>query len=115
MRAARPRVAFVVQRYGPEITGGSESLARAIAERLLDDYAITVFTSRAVDYVTWRNALPEGTSDVNGVEVRRFAAVAERDLDAFNAMSEPLYRGPRSPADEVEWLHRPDQDDPTEE
>jgi glycosyltransferase involved in cell wall biosynthesis len=106
VRADRPRVAFVVQRYGPEITGGSESLARAVAERLLDDYRITVFTSCAVDYVTWRNVLPEGTQDVNGVEVRRFAAVTERDLDAFNAFSEPLYRGPRSHADEIEWLRR---------
>ena len=106
MRADRPRVAFVVQRYGPEITGGSESLARAVAERLLGDYRITVFTSCAVDYVTWRNALPEGTQDVNGVEVRRFAAVAERDLDAFNAFSEPLYRAPRSREEEIEWLRR---------
>jgi glycosyltransferase involved in cell wall biosynthesis len=100
----RPPVAFVIQRYGPEITGGSESLARALAERLLDHYRVTVFTSCAVDYVTWRNALPEGTQDVNGVEVRRFPSVSERDLDAFNVLSEPLYRGPRSHDDELEWL-----------
>ena len=106
MRADRPRVAFIVQRYGPEVTGGSESLARAIAERLLGDYRITVFTSCAIDYVTWRNVLPAGTEEVNGVEVRRFPSVAERDLDAFNALSEPLYRGPRAHADEVEWLRR---------
>jgi len=102
----RPAVAFVIQRYGPEITGGSESLARAIAERLVGDYRVTVFTSCALDYVTWRNALPAGTQDVNGVEVRRFPTVAERDLDAFNAFSEPLYRGPRTRDDEIEWLRR---------
>ena len=104
--AARPALAFVIQRYGQEITGGSESLARAVAERLLDHYRVVVFTSCAVDYVTWRNALPAGTQDVNGVEVRRFPAVSERDLDAFNVLSEPIYRGPRSRDDEIEWLRR---------
>ena len=104
--STRLAVAFVIQRYGPEVTGGSESLARAIAERLVDDYRVTVFTSCAVDYVTWRNALPAGTSEVNGVEVRRFPVAAERDLDAFNAFSEALYRGPRSRDDEIEWLRR---------
>ena len=104
--AGRPPVAFVIQRYGPEVTGGSESLARAVAERLLDDYRVTVFTTCAVDYVTWRNALPRGAHDVNGVEVRRFPSVAERDLQAFNAFSDPLYRGPRSRDDEIEWLRR---------
>jgi glycosyltransferase involved in cell wall biosynthesis len=104
--ATRPAVAFVIQRYGPEITGGSESLARAIAERLLGDYRVAVFTSCAVDYVTWRNVLPAGVQDVNGVEVRRFPSVAERDLDAFNAFSEPLYRGPRTRDQEIEWLRR---------
>ena len=38
------------------------------------------------DYVTWRNALPAGESDVSGVDVRRFPVAAERDLDAFNAL-----------------------------
>ena len=55
-------MAFVVQRYGEGITGGSESLARAVAERLASDYRITVFTSCARDYVTWRNELPRGSS-----------------------------------------------------
>jgi glycosyltransferase involved in cell wall biosynthesis len=103
---ARPEVAFVIQRYGPEITGGSESLARALAERLAADYAITVFTSCAVDYVTWRNDRPEGEREVNGVTVRRFPSVAERDLAAFNAFSESLYRGAPSREEEIEWLRR---------
>ena len=86
----RPEIAFVVQRYGEGVTGGSESLARAIAERLAADYRITVFTSRARDYVTWRNELPE-REELGGVEVRRFPSERERDLDSFNAYAEPLY------------------------
>ena len=74
MSDARPEVAFVVQRYGEGITGGSESLARAVAERLASDYRITVFTSCARDYVTWRNELPEGLERLGGIDVRRFPA-----------------------------------------
>jgi glycosyltransferase involved in cell wall biosynthesis len=85
-------VAFVVQRYGTDVTGGSESLARAVAERLAGEHRITVFTSCARDYVTWRNELPAGRERLNGVEVRRFPAARERDLAAFNAFAEPLYR-----------------------
>src|SRR3990172_2620820 len=66
MSASRPEVAFVVQRYGEGITGGSESLARAVAERLASDYRITVFTSCAQDYVTWRNELPAGLERLGG-------------------------------------------------
>jgi glycosyltransferase involved in cell wall biosynthesis len=87
----RPEVAFVVQRYGEGITGGSESLARAIAERLAAEYRITVFTSCARDYVSWRNELPEGQERLGGVDVRRFPSERERDRDAFNAYAEPLY------------------------
>ena len=91
---ARPEVAFVVQRYGPEITGGSESLARAVAERLAASHRITVYTTCARDYVTWRNELPAGESEVAGVRVRRFLVEEERDLDAFNRYSEELYGRP---------------------
>lgn len=91
MSRERPELAFVVQRYGEGITGGSESLARAVAERLSGEYRITVFTSCARDYVTWRNELPAGLERLAGVDVRRFPAERERDLDAFNAFAEPLY------------------------
>jgi glycosyltransferase involved in cell wall biosynthesis len=102
----RPEVAFVVQRYGPEITGGSESLARAVAERLAATYSITVFTTCARDYVTWRNESPAGEQDLSGVRVRRFPVEEERDLDAFNRRSEELYRRPRTHDEELDWLRR---------
>jgi len=98
-------VAFVVQRYGEGITGGSESLARAVAERLACDYQITVFTSCARDYVTWRNQLPAGLERLGGVDVRRFPSERERDLEAFNAFAEPLYGlEAATRAEELEFL-----------
>ena len=64
----RPRLAVVVQRYGTEITGGSESLARAVSERLAADYRVTVLTTCAVDYITWRNELKEGIEHLDDIK-----------------------------------------------
>ena len=80
-------LAFVVQRYGAGVTGGSETLARAVAQRLAEDFDVTVFTTCARDYVTWRNELPEGRSREDGVDVLRFPVHEERDLAAFNRFS----------------------------
>jgi glycosyltransferase involved in cell wall biosynthesis len=96
----------VVQRYGPDVTGGSEALARALAERLAVDFAVTVFTTGARDYVTWRNELPAGEQVLNGVAVRRFPVEEERDLAAFNRFGESLYDRPHTDEDEREWLRQ---------
>ncbi len=104
MSDARLKIAFVVQRYGAEITGGSESLARAVAERLAHDYDMTVVTTCARDYVTWRNELPPGETEAAGVRVLRFAVERERDLEAFNAYGEPLYGRPCTAEEEETWL-----------
>jgi glycosyltransferase involved in cell wall biosynthesis len=103
---ARPALGLVVQRYGPDVTGGSESLARAVAERLSDHYRVTVLTTCARDYVTWRNELAPGAEVVAGVEVRRFPVEEERDLDDFNRLSETLYDRPHTREDELDWLRR---------
>ena len=71
------RIVLVVR---DRITGGSESLAKAVCERLVPEMEVTVFTSRAADYVTWRNDLPEGKGIENGVRVIRFSSAEERDL-----------------------------------
>jgi glycosyltransferase involved in cell wall biosynthesis len=102
----RPPVAFVVQRYGADVTGGSESLARALAERLAPSYDVTVFTTCARDYVTWRNERPAGEEVERGVRVRRFPVARERDLAAFNAFAEPLYRRPTTADEEQAFLER---------
>jgi glycosyltransferase involved in cell wall biosynthesis len=99
-------VAFVVQRYGPDVAGGSEALARAVAERLSPFHGVTVFTTCARDYVTWRNELAAGERLDSGVRVVRFPVEEERDLAAFNAFAEPLYARARTHEEEIEFLRR---------
>jgi glycosyltransferase involved in cell wall biosynthesis len=103
---ARPRLGMVVQRYGREVTGGSESLCRALAERLAADHQVTVFTTCATDYVSWRNELPEGREELSGVEVHRYRVEEVRDLSAFNRFAEPLYGRPTTRDEELEFLRR---------
>ena len=98
------KIAFVIQRYGAEVLGGSEHLCRLVAERLSASHDIEVLTTCARDYVTWKNEYPEGADRIRGVTVRRFATAATRDIDGFNRYSEWIYGNPHSRADEMEWL-----------
>ena len=100
------KIAFVVQRYGAEVLGGSEHLCRLLAERLSATHDVEVLTTCARDYITWKNEYPEGSDRVRGVTVRRFATAATRDIADFNAFSERIYDKPHSRADEMEWLKR---------
>ena len=58
------KIGLIVQRYGRQINGGAEVLARMVAEKLALKYDITVLTSRAVDYHFWEPELPEGGDEI---------------------------------------------------
>ncbi len=110
------KIAFVVPRYGTEIRGGAETGARMLAEHLAADrgHEVEVLTTCALDAITWRDELPEGTESVRGVTVHRIRSEAGRDErfhplwagmreDPARASREDMERwvdlqGPRSPA-----------------
>jgi glycosyltransferase involved in cell wall biosynthesis len=100
------KIAFVVQRYGTEILGGSEYHCRLVAERLAERHQVDVLTSCARDYVTWANEYPEGADRVRGVTVRRFATTEVRDLGAFNEYSDWIFNSSHTRQHEMEWLRR---------
>jgi len=100
------KIAFIVQRFGREILGGSETLARQLAERLSRRHDITVLTTTAKDYITWKNELPPGEEKARGIQLIRFPVEGERDLEEFNRFSEEIYKGQPTREQELEWLRR---------
>jgi glycosyltransferase involved in cell wall biosynthesis len=104
------KLAVVVQRYGLDINGGAELHARYIAERLSKHADVSVLTTCARDYVSWRNELPPGLDHVNGVRVERFLVHRERDIVEFGKRSTHVFGKTHSLKDELRWL---DSEGPT--
>ena len=75
------KLACVIHRYGPQVAGGSEAHCRAIALRLAQRHDVTILTSCATDYVTWRNAVPRGESRDGRVRVLRFPVDRPRPMN----------------------------------
>jgi glycosyltransferase involved in cell wall biosynthesis len=88
------RAAIVVQRYGEDVNGGSETLARRIAELLVEDIDVTVLTTCALDYLTWADAYPPGPANLNGVPVLRFSVPQPREAKVFEQASIAAYANP---------------------
>jgi glycosyltransferase involved in cell wall biosynthesis len=100
------KLAFVVQRYGADIAGGSELHCRELAQRLAGRHEITVLTSCARDYVTWQNELPAGSSTDGPVRVIRFSVRQPRHLHDFASISDEVFEGHASSEREEEWFRQ---------
>jgi len=101
----KKRIAFVVQRYGLEVNGGSELSCRLIAERLSDQYQVEVLTTKAIDYVSWENHYPDDVEEINGVTVRRFSTEHPRDMNKFGQYMGAIFPKPdRNIFEEYEWM-----------
>ena len=98
------KIAFVIHRYGASVTGGAETLCYQLANRLRPWYKITVITTCAQDYTTWKNHFPAGESTLEGMKVVRFPTERERDMPAFNRYSDWIYSHPHREEDEHRWL-----------
>jgi len=98
------KLACVVQRYGLDVVGGSESHCRSIAERLAVNHDVTVLTSCAADYLSWKNTYPPGASVVGRVRVLRFPVDRPRDTSHFAELNNIVAGGRATADDEAAWF-----------
>lgn len=108
----RRRILIVVQRYGKEVVGGSESHARAVAERLARWNDVEVATTTALDHWTWAAHYRAGTSLIDGIGVHRFRIESGRSATYKETEKQVLFEE-HTLADEERWLreqgpHSPD-------
>ncbi len=99
----RKKIAFVVQRYGHEINGGAELHCRQLAERLTDQYEVSVLTTCAQNYHTWENEYQSGVEMINNVIVHRFPCVCTRDNFPFPWFSESK-EGAFGYVNDINWM-----------
>jgi glycosyltransferase involved in cell wall biosynthesis len=100
------KFAFIAPRYGADVPTGAEHACRLLAEQISERHDVDVLTTCARDTRTWKNEYTEGMDRVRGALVRRFAVGQTRDPQATKQFSDRLFSGPRSRADELEWVKR---------
>lgn len=98
------KLAFVVQRYGAAVNGGAELHCRWIAEHMSRHADVEVLTTRADDYITWKNHYRRGRETVNGIPVRRFGVTRRRRPERFGRIQEHVFGNEHTVADELRWL-----------
>lgn len=103
-RTTRPRVAFVVQRFGEFIVGGAEAHARQVAMALAPHAGVEVFTTCATDHLSWKNELEPGTSRDGPLTVHRFPSSRFRNIRGFNRLSDQLFGEPQDLVTESRWI-----------
>lgn len=102
----KPRIAFVIQRYGEHIHGGAEQYCRMIAENMVRHWDIDVLTTTAKDSLSWINYYPQGLEILNGVTIKRFSVDRKRNMKSFNKLTSRLRSlgGSQSVKEGEEWL-----------
>ena len=81
------KICFVIQRYGDEVNGGAETLCKQLAERMTDRYDVSVLTTKAIDYMTWKDEYTADEETINGVKIRRFSVNKKRNIQIFNVIN----------------------------
>jgi glycosyltransferase involved in cell wall biosynthesis len=92
MTTERKSIAIVIPRFFPEIAGGAEKLALDYALILKNEFNIEIFTSCTKDYITWKNEIPEGQENWNGIIINRYPVEKERNINKMNQVLDSILK-----------------------
>ena len=96
---------IVSPRYGSDVIGGAERLARMLATSLHSaGWHVEVLTTCARDAATWRNVDAPGETHDEGITVQRFPVRVARPPRAFHQFSRAFFRLPASLRPESFWV-----------
>ncbi len=98
------KIAFVVQRYGLEISGGAELHCRWIAEHMKKYFQVEVLTTKAFDYITWKDHYRQDQEEINGLQVKRFPVARPRNPERFGRIQDFVFHNEHRLEDELKWL-----------
>ena len=85
------RIALTVPRFEVGHAGGAEAHAKALALKLREaGYRIEILTTCAQSHYTWENFYEPGEYDADGLKIRRFRAMDERDTEMFLELQEKI-------------------------
>jgi glycosyltransferase involved in cell wall biosynthesis len=106
------KLACVVHRFGADLAGGSESHCRLLADHLSTSHEVTIVTTCARDHVTWRNHYPAGESQVGRLRLVRFPVARTRNMARFQEISDHVFTGRATAAEEEQWFRENGPDAP---
>ncbi|EMY71744.1 glycosyltransferase family 4 protein [Leptospira vanthielii] len=78
------KILIITARFLEHASGGAEKLAYDYASILSESNDVTVCTSCAKDYVSWKNEFPKGDSVENQIRIIRFLVKQTRNIGKMN-------------------------------
>ncbi len=102
----KKKIALVSPIFSPDISGGAEKHALNFAELLASEYELEILTTKALDYITWKNVIRNDEEFIENSLVRRFTVKQSRNIKSFNRFHAKLIQKLPNISDEEmsEWL-----------
>jgi len=100
------KICFIIQRYGECVNGGAELLCKQLAEHMKTMYDVSVLTTKADDYISWRDEYTDDFEIINGVSVHRFSVDKVRTHEEFDGVNDRVNDGSLTLENEYDWLDK---------